>query len=240
MEEKDHRVFMFKAADFNQMTFNMHKSKNPTKDFPIFSNFPEFKVEVPGISKDQLLRYIGFVYDPQSPMRERITDIPSRKFNAWFYAGMKMDSETSKFRSELIAISQGIDSQVNSMIFRFCRTVKSADYAFLVGLEDGYAKMIEQGLDDAKKMDNAERMRAKIEEYQSRVLAYDNSLQLKEDFFDYVVEERMNLRPEDVARTMRDNKDPIPTYFNPYNLSERKTKWTCRKPELKTFGRTLS
>lgn len=225
----DSRIFTFEDSDFDDLTYNVHKislAHDPLEQFPLFKRFPEFKVNLDHIKTGSWFRYIVYMYDPNSPLILKISDIPTRKFNALYYAGIYPDPKTNKHLKPVLEAVQGLNHYANGMIFRFASVVKNSDYLFYVGLQEGYFKLIKDGLDDTKKLDAAEKMKKKIDAYRQDLLNYDKSIVLQEDFFDFVVEQQLNLRPEEIAELTANGEDPIPDYVNPYELSSRKIKWT--------------
>lgn len=225
---KDRRIFHIDLMEFREMTFdvvNMPKSAMVRSHFPILGKPIEFMSPVLGINNNKLMKYIVLMYDPKSPLRTRIPDLASRKFNALAYAGFEFEDESGTFHMRLIEMAQGGIPEVNTMIFRFASIVSGPDYQFLIGLENSYFNALAQGFDDLKKMKEAEQMRDTMDKYLQRILAGDDSMIIKQDFFDYVLEEKLGLKPEDIAQVEGKTDGIVPKHVNPYGLSQRKHRW---------------
>lgn len=222
----DTRVFTFKKSAFREMTIDVVGNQTGCLEMlPILASFPEFQDPGLSVSYDSIIRYIVLMYDPRTPLTTRINDLPSRKFNALYYAGIYQDSLTNKFPEDVMLFSQCLLPSVNSMIFRYARFVWNDDYATLMVLQQSYDRLLAQGFSSSKDFEASQGLREQITKLHDKLLNKDSSTALQQDFFDYLEEERLNIRPEEIAEALHNGVDPLPFYINPYQLSTRKKIW---------------
>jgi len=95
---------------------------------------------------------------------------------------------------------------------------KSVRYASLVAKEEAYFTMLERmmGVDDLKKADNDlfNSLEADIESRITEFLQGDTNKSLTSELIDEIEFEKLELRPEDVAKRIRDGVDVVT--YNPY------------------------
>lgn len=119
---------------FDRLKYPVHKFK-PEHDlsteprFKILFNYPEFKhyAEKDGPKRkylNKLVRYICFLYDPQSELQEEFPDLTERKEAAAIEAGFKRD-KNEEFPKIIQDIIDFTDIEAVAMILRFLKQFKS-------------------------------------------------------------------------------------------------------------------
>ena len=109
-------------GDFKNMRFNVWKKSSRNKDlfevFPVLNDYLEFGLKIGRLNRNQVIRYICFMYDIGSPLPLKIDNILKMKIEAADLAGFKRDS-MNEFSSEVNLMLIGGNKIVNHMIVRF-------------------------------------------------------------------------------------------------------------------------
>lgn len=184
--------------------------------FPRFQLYPEFRTEVEGIYKDQLLRYICLLYDRKTPLTKNDNPV-SRKMEAAQLAGFKWD-EQGALSQDVAEMMYGKNSDVNNMIIRFARLQHNTKFSALItGTEAYYNKLVNilnargsssKGTAEVEKIKGelwkqSREMEEDLSKISLELLNGDNSPYLKEHLFSIVDRESsqmLMLTPEKVAQ----------------------------------------
>ena len=205
--------YIFKGLMFD--VFSGDKTEDLRKRFPQFKMYPEF-VDVQGTDLNSIIRYIVAVYDKKG-LRVYEESIQKRKRIASELVGWKEEDRHIRRIYQDILESKNI--AVNRMVIRFLKMHKSVRYASLVAKEEAYFTMLERmmGVDDLKKADN-ELFNALESDIESRITEFlqgDTNKSLTSELIDEIEFEKLELRPEDVAKRIRDGAEVVEN-FNPY------------------------
>lgn len=137
-------VDAYKPEDFEQMLFNVMAIKEGDsilEAFPRLQQYPEFRMEVEGVDKDQLLRYICLLYDRKTPLTKN-DNVVSRKMEAAQLAGFKWD-EQGQLPFDTSEVMYGKSFEANHMIIRFARLQHNTKFSALItGTEAYYNKLV--------------------------------------------------------------------------------------------------
>ena len=205
-------AYVFKGLMFD--VFSGDNTDDLRKKFPQFRMYPEF-VEVPGANLNEIIRYIVAVYDKRG-LRVYEESIQKRKRIASELVGWKQ--ENRHLRRVHQDILESKDVAVNRMVIRFLKMHKSVRYASLVAKEEAYFTMLERmmGVDDLKKADNDlfNSLESDIESRITEFLQGDTNRSLTSELIDEIEFEKLELRPEDVAKRIRDGIEVVD--LNPY------------------------
>lgn len=194
----------FTTQDFERMRYNIHpvlKTQN------VLEVFPELKMFFSGEAIDErVIRYIIYMYDQNTPLRI-IESIAKRRAKALALSSINPEEERYK------TLLQG-NGYYNQMIFKYCRLQRNVDFAELVFYEGRFYDELVL----AEREGNAGK-RATI--YKNITYAKDKVKELANSFYnggssgeqiEYILAEAMyenlELRPEHIARKLRDN-EPI-------------------------------
>ena len=107
------------------------------------ANLGKFRNEE--ISNNKILRYIGYFYDPDSPVNQQINDYKERKTVAAELAGFKLE-ETGEFESHWQEVLRGNNQSVNLMVIYFLRLFNNTTYTTLrITLDQFYNEILPEG-----------------------------------------------------------------------------------------------
>ena len=162
-----------------------------------------------GIDNDRLMQYVFCVYDKNSPYRKKYTDILKRKVEAAHDVGFK-DIGGGIFESPVEDLLKGKNRVVNLKVVEFVRLHRNFKYAFLVSIEASYYNvMIDIMGGDTKQIVNAKNIQAELEDTLMEMLNHDNNPYLRDEILRYMESDRLELRPEDIAKKLQEGKSPV-------------------------------
>ncbi len=198
---------IFADNEFDKMMFNVYRvphNRSVLKAFATLSKLPELKKRLSGgLDKNKVLRYICFMYDKNSPLRKRFPNIMKRKIESARLAGFKLDEE-GIFTENVEDMLSGKNRSVNKMIIAVVRSHRNVKYSYLVSIEESFYFMMEEVVGgEMKNMGRLKEVQNEIEETVLEMMNEDDNPLIKEELFKYMEEERLNLRPEDIARKNR-------------------------------------
>lgn len=127
---------LFSDSDFTSLTFPIHNvSKDVLNKVPRLELIASFK-EYKGKHKDRLIKYICYLYDPHSPLKEFFPDMVRRKEQAAILAGFDLEDNKTK------DIVEGMMSLKNKgvlrMIDEYLRFVNSRTWSMIVSNEETF------------------------------------------------------------------------------------------------------
>lgn len=194
----------FSELDYTRMIANpmvVPLKKSPADFYDIFKKYKEFTVEVKGIDERKLFRYIPLVYDKNSPLHAVIGDFKKLKAKAAELAGFNKDNE-GKYLKPVEDVLLCNNRDVNFMIVRYVIHHKSAKYHEMVILKEAHLKISVNVLEDptTKELSSFKTVGAQVDELQQELLSGDNNPKLQENLLEYYFEDKLELRPEDIAR----------------------------------------
>ena len=163
-----------------------------------------------GIDNTKLMQYIFCVYDRMSPYRKKYTtDILKRKLEACHDSGFEA-VDGGNFASPVEDFLRGNNKIVNAKIIEFVRMHRNYKYAYQITLETSYYNlMLEIAAGETKNLKEMKSIQADLEENLLDMLNQDNNPYLKDAMLRYMEDERLNLRPEDIAKKQQDGEQPL-------------------------------
>lgn len=183
--------------------------------FPKLAIFPEFSEPVK-IDRNKIIKYIIAVYDKRG-MRVYEQNLPKRKRLSAELAGWA-PNEKGEFQTAVKEIIEGKSKTVNRMIVRYCKMHKSPRYAALVGMEEIYYGMLDKMVDggEMKSTDIStfRTLEIEIEDRAAEFLNGDTTREIIQQVYEDIELERLELRPEDVAKKLKAGKAPVD--YDPY------------------------
>ena len=197
----------FHSKEFLQMMYNPDKVSEGTSVLSFYKDLAkikEFKWNPgEGIDNEKLIRYILLMYDRNSPYRKKYSDISRRKIEIAHDVGFPT-MEDGKFESPIEDFLKGRNTIVNRKIVAYIKLHRSYKYAYQVSIEETYYNLIEGMLGgETKNVAELRKLRDELEENLLELLNQDNNPVLKDEILRYIEEERLALRPEDIARKMQ-------------------------------------
>lgn len=202
--------------DYGKMICNpmvVPVKKCPSEVYEFFRIYKEYDAdriaEIPDIDKRKLFRYIPLVYDKNSPLRTVLSDLKKIKTKAAELAGFKKD-DNGRFLKPIEEVIVCNNRVANAMIVRYLLEHKSAKYHEMVILSEVHAKLAVNVLEapNDKDIKNFQAVGAQLDEIRQDLLGGDSSHKLQEDLLQYYFEDKLQLRPEDIARK-RASKQPL-------------------------------
>ncbi len=210
--EKD---YVFKGLMFD--VFSGPKDSNLMQRFPQLSLYPEFReAEKMQILKiNDVIRYIVAVYDKRG-LRVYEESIQKRKKIACEMVGWKNANGTIKSSAQ--DAMDGKNIAVNRMIIRYMKIHKNIKYTSLVALEESYFNLVAKMMDPEaiKSADHTlfKNLESDIEQRVTEFFSGDSSKSLYGDLIDEIEMDKLELRPEDIAKRIRDGVEIVD--YNPY------------------------
>lgn len=181
---------LFTDSDFEAMTFPIHKEKGDVlKKVPrlgLLKSFGEYK----GLYKNEIVKYVCYLYDPQSPLKEFFPDIKRRKEQAIILAGL--DPDKQQFKDIVEGLLHLKNDGVIMMIDELLRFVNNRVWSMIVSNEEAFyeyqrklLKNIEAERDKdllqalqikGKIMEDLDNINQRLEKYYLKLYAGDEDL----------------------------------------------------------------
>lgn len=202
----------YAELDYDKMVANpmvVPIKKSPAEVYDIFNKYKEFLEETPELDKKKLFRYIPLVYDKNSPLHSVLPDIKKIKTKAAELAGFKKDEE-GRFLKPIEDMITCLNHTVNTMIVRYVVYHKSARYEDMVILSEARSKLSAGLLNNPSDRDikNFQSLGTQLDEIKQDLLSGDTNKKIQEDLMQYYFEDKLELRPEDIAKN-RAAKKPL-------------------------------
>lgn len=127
---------LFNDSDFESMTFPIHNVKGDViKKVPSLT-FIESFVSYGGEHKNKVIKYICYLYDPNSPLKEFFPDMSRRKEQAAILSGFNLDD--NRFKDMVIAMMSLKNEVVVVMIDEFLRFVNNRVWSMIISNEETF------------------------------------------------------------------------------------------------------
>lgn len=197
----------FSSLDWGKMmanTYAIPPKKDPRVEYKEVFRFPEYYPEAfPSADIVKTLRYIAMVYDKNSPLHQVFNDIKKVKTHAAELAGF-IRQEDGRFLSNVEEILSCRNEAVNKMIVRYAITHKNALYSKFILYSELHTFEMEKLLAGAGgKLSDFDMLSKNLDQTRQELLSQDNSIKLHEDFMSFYFEDKLLLRPEDIARRLQ-------------------------------------
>jgi hypothetical protein len=195
--------------DFSKMDMRidlMSDSDDPYFKNQLFQKYSEFNAIVP-LHRRKVLKYIIGVYDKKSPLRT--SDIMKTKILAAELAGFKRTS--NRFERLVDAMMMCEIEQINAMIVRYVSIQKDVTYQKYCILQEAYARAGKEILDGATKdINQFTKIEDELTATQDELVQNDNSEKIKQELYRFYLEDRVELRPEEIAAKLKENPNELP------------------------------
>jgi len=203
---------ILKELDGSRMVANVCALKPSQKfsdAFPEVLKHKEF-FDVPlGMNGEYIYRYIALVYDKNSPLKSIYpNDINRAKSAAAELAGFKKN-ESDRFNELVEKMFVCQIGEINKMIVKYAVLSRSTIYVQYVVLSEVYQQESLNLLSGEKtKIDDFKKIAAELEDVKMEILNQDNNIRLEQSFVDFYIKDKLELRPEDIAKKL-ENGEPI-------------------------------
>lgn len=203
----------FHTKEFQQMMYNAYKVPEGVLVLTFYKDLnkvKEFKLDPgEGIDNNKLMLYILCTYDKNSPYRKKFPDILKRKIEVAHDCGFET-IESGNFDSPVEDFLKGNNHVVNQKIVAYVRLHRSYKYSYQISVEASYYNLMLEILGgDTKNIKQARELKDELEENLLELLNQDNNPFLKDEILRYMENERLRLRPEDIALKMQNGETPV-------------------------------
>lgn len=203
--------WQFSEIEFRQMMFNVAsvpENSSMLKKYRELGKHSIFKKSPgPGLDNDKVLRYIMCMYDKYTPYRSKFTDVLKRKVEIAHDVGF-VTIEGGIFEEPVEDFLKGKNNIVNQKIVEFVRMHRNFKYTFLVGIENSYYNiMLEVMGGNTKRIADLRDIQQELEATMIEMLNEDDNPYMREAVLRYIEEERLLLRPEDIAQKSREDEE---------------------------------
>lgn len=193
--------------------YNIPLKKDIREVYPDFYSAPEYWQDLHDIDIKKVLRYVALAYDKESPLRKVITDFKKLKLQAAALAGF-IKQEDGRFLSNVEAVITCANKETNKIILRYCLQHRNATYTKYILYQQIYFSQMEALLsgDKSAKLNDFDSLADKLDEISQQIFNQDNSASLKEDLQQYYFEEKLFLKPEEIAKKLQEKpkESPVP------------------------------
>jgi hypothetical protein len=203
----------FHPKEFTQMRYNVEKlpaGTSVTQHYKELGKIREFKTSAgEGIDNDKVNRYVLLMYDQKSPYRGKYHDILKRKVEVAHDLEFTV-LENGNFESPIEDLLMGKNDIVNRKIVQFVRMHRNFKYSYLVAIESSYYNLMLDIIGgETKNITKAKDLRDDLEESLLELLNQDSNPYLKDEVLRYMESERLELRPEDIAKKVQSGENPL-------------------------------
>ena len=203
----------FHPREFQGMMYNpvqVPENTSVLKYYKDLGKIKEFRTSPgDGIDNDKVMLYVICMYDKNSPYRKKFTDVLKRKIEVVHEVGFE-SGDDGNFDSPVEDFLRGKIRIVNKKIVTYVRMHRNFKYSYLVTIEDSYYNLMLEILGgETKKIPMAREVQVELEETLLEILNKDNNPYLRDEILRYMESERLQLRPEDIAKKLQDGEAPI-------------------------------
>ncbi len=200
-----------KKLDYSKMLCNvieLPSRKSPLEAFELLQKHKEFHVPLlnPHLPKTKVLIYVALIYDKGSPLHDAYRDLNKRKVVAADLSLFTRE-EGGKFNPKVEDMFRCEIPEINSMIIRYIMMSKSVLFQRYCVYSEAYFNASVKFLAGQIKIDEFNKISKELELCESELLAEDNKLH--DDFTQYYFEDRLELRPEDIAERLKKGEEPV-------------------------------
>jgi hypothetical protein len=161
------------------------------------------------IDNNKVMLYILCLYDKNSPYRKKYNDVLKRKVEVAHDCGFETE-ESGNFMPPVEDFLKGKNRVVNQKAVQYVRLQRNFKFAYMVTIEESYYNLMLEILGgETKKIPTAKEVQNELEETLLEILNEDNNPYLRDEILRYLEDERLQLRPEDIARKMQNGESPI-------------------------------
>jgi hypothetical protein len=203
----------FNEKEFSAMMYNpmrVPEGENVLKFYKDLSKVREFKLDPgEGVDNNKVMLFIMCMYDKNSPYRKKYSDPLKRKIEIAHDVEFK-DIGGGMFESPIEDLLKGKNRVVNNKVVQYVRLHLNFKYAFLVSIEASYYNiMLDIMGGSTSQIKEARAIQMELEETLMAILNQDNNPHLRDAILRYMEDERLELRPEDIAMKLQKGETPI-------------------------------
>ena len=149
------------------------------------------------------------MYDKSTPYRGKYTDVLKRKIEIAHDVGFPMDDK-GVFTEPVEDMMKGKNKIVNRKVVEFIRIHRSYKYTYLVTIEASYYNVMLEVMEGAtKRIPDLRSIQEELENTMADLLTEDDNPYIRDAVLRYMEEERLQLRPEDIALKLAAGEQPV-------------------------------
>ena len=162
-----------------------------------------------GLNNNKVMLYILCMYDFHSPYRLKYNDVLKRKIEVAHDVGFTVE-EGGIYEPVVEDFLKGKNAIVNKKIVQFVMLHRSYKYAYQISVETAYFNlMLDVQSGETKSITKLGELRDELESNLTELLNQDNNPYLRDEILRYMENERLQLRPEDIAKKLQDGESPV-------------------------------
>lgn len=195
--------------DFSNMLCNvmaLAPKQNPLEEFDFLKKHKEFHVPTLQLNKIKTLKYLCLVYDRGSPLHDAYKDLWRRKMIAAELAQF-VKEPGGRYKEVVEDMMKCNNKVVNAMIMRYLTGMYSGIYQRYALMCEMHARTSEKMLAGEAKIDDFNKVCDALEKAEHDLLSGDNLL--IPDLTRYYFEDKLELRPEDIALRLSNGDEPV-------------------------------
>jgi hypothetical protein len=203
----------FHPKEFQSLMYNVEKVPDGANILTFFKDFgkiKEFRLNPgDGLDNNKVMIYIVLMYDKSSPYRKKFTDVLKRKIEVAHDVGFEVEAGGT-FNSLVEDFLKGKNEIVNRKIVQYVRLHRNYKYSYQVSVEASYSNLMLEILGgDTKNISKARDLKDELEDNLLELLNQDSNPYLKDEILRFMEDERLALRPEDIAKKSQSGEKPI-------------------------------
>lgn len=162
----------------------------------------------------EIFRYIILMYDKNSQLRQDYVNMVDRKHRAAELAGFTK-TKSGKYSDRYEAVMLGQDETANIQIVRYILQFNENDYLSLCAYTE---LLVAETIDSMKAQDAGDRQKivgniknitAELRAIEERMLGQDNYKKMRDALYASIDKNRLQLRPEQVAKALTEKRLPF-------------------------------
>ena len=177
--------------------------------------------------KQQICTYISLTYDLKSSLIRDFPFTPHRKYHVALMVGWQKDNKTDRFDPDVEAILLGDVLEVANAIVKYCMLQNVPEYMVLESSTSMFAAANADALSGRYDKDMFKLigdLRTSMEKSQKLLFNGEEAMSMREALYASIEQNRLGLKPEDIAQKLSANEDPLPDvhpYGEDYTIDAR-------------------
>ena len=197
-------IGQFHQKEYSQMRFDptrVPEGADVLKFYKDLGKIKEFRLNPgEGLDNTKVMQYVMCICDMNSPYRKKYNDVLKRKIEVAHDCLFEIQ-EGGIFESVVEDFLKGKNRVVNQKIVQYAILHRSYKYAYQISVEAAYFNlMLEIQGGETKNIKTLGELRNELESNLLELLNEDNNPHLKDEFLRYIEDDRLALRPEDIAK----------------------------------------
>lgn len=184
------------------------------------SDYEEFRLNFGNLQsrKEEVLRYIIIMYDLKSPYRQMYPDHMDRKREAALRAGFALGVHKT-FSNWVEDMLVGQNEEVNVAIVKYLMLFGIPELTALEGCISQFVAESEKMMKrkgDMKTYQLQKALMHDMDRYENKIFGGQEALDMRKALYQNLEQRRRAVRPEDIAKRLKDNPSDKLDDFSPY------------------------